>query len=344
MVWDVHQALPDVPLVGIGGIETGRDVVEFLLAGASAVQVGTAVFRDPAAPLRIVDELAAVLRRARHRRRRRADRRRCNGHDARDEAVRRLVVAARHAEPRAGAGAGRGRCAAGSACSRSASRRSRACGPALVEELRGAGVPVFLDLKLHDIPNTVERAAANVRAPRRAAPHRARRRRPGDAGGRRAGAAAGATGRAAARVLAVTVLTSLDDAALDALGMPRRRRRAWRRGPSSPTTRGAAASSARRTRSPRCAGASAPPSCCSHPGSGPAGAALGDQTRVATPAAAIAAGADYLVVGRPITAAPDPVAAAEAIVAEMTGSPAVTGRSELVKKSLHKLSAHRSSA
>jgi len=58
MVWDVHKALPDVPLVGIGGIATGRDVVEFLLAGASAVQVGTAIFRDPAAPLKAVEELA----------------------------------------------------------------------------------------------------------------------------------------------------------------------------------------------------------------------------------------------------------------------------------------------
>jgi len=57
MVWEVHRALPAVPLVGIGGIESGRDVAEFLLAGASAVQVGTAIFRDPAAPLRIVAEL-----------------------------------------------------------------------------------------------------------------------------------------------------------------------------------------------------------------------------------------------------------------------------------------------
>ncbi len=57
MVWEVHRALPEVPLVGIGGVETGRDAAEFLLAGASAVQVGTATFRDPAAPLRIVAEL-----------------------------------------------------------------------------------------------------------------------------------------------------------------------------------------------------------------------------------------------------------------------------------------------
>jgi dihydroorotate dehydrogenase (NAD+) catalytic subunit len=59
MVWEVHRALPEVPLVGIGGIETGRDVAEFLLAGASAVQVGTAIFRDPGAPLRILAELEA---------------------------------------------------------------------------------------------------------------------------------------------------------------------------------------------------------------------------------------------------------------------------------------------
>jgi dihydroorotate dehydrogenase (NAD+) catalytic subunit len=57
MVWEVHKALPDVPLVGIGGIDSGRDAVEFLLAGAAAVQVGTAIFRDPAAPLRILGEI-----------------------------------------------------------------------------------------------------------------------------------------------------------------------------------------------------------------------------------------------------------------------------------------------
>ncbi len=53
------------------------------------------------------------------------------------------------------------------------------------------------------------------------------------------------------------------------------------------------------------------------PGIRPAGAAAGDQSRVATPVAAVRAGADYLVVGRPITAAADPVAAAEAVVAEI---------------------------
>jgi dihydroorotate dehydrogenase (NAD+) catalytic subunit len=62
-VWQVHRALPDVPLVGVGGIRTGADALEFLAAGASAVQVGTAIFNDPSAPMRIVHELAGELAR-----------------------------------------------------------------------------------------------------------------------------------------------------------------------------------------------------------------------------------------------------------------------------------------
>ena len=49
-VFDVHEALPDLPIVGVGGMSSGTDVVEFLLAGASAVEVGTATFADPRAP------------------------------------------------------------------------------------------------------------------------------------------------------------------------------------------------------------------------------------------------------------------------------------------------------
>ena len=61
MVWEVVGAVP-IPVVGVGGIASGRDAAEFLLAGARAIQVGTAIFRDPWAPLRIRDELAAWLR------------------------------------------------------------------------------------------------------------------------------------------------------------------------------------------------------------------------------------------------------------------------------------------
>ena len=60
-VWQVHQALPDVPILGMGGIRTGLDALEFLLAGASAVSIGTVVFGDPTAPVRILDELSQAL-------------------------------------------------------------------------------------------------------------------------------------------------------------------------------------------------------------------------------------------------------------------------------------------
>lgn len=56
-VWDCHAALPGAPIVGVGGVASGVDAVELLLAGASAVQVGTATFRDPRAPWRVLDEL-----------------------------------------------------------------------------------------------------------------------------------------------------------------------------------------------------------------------------------------------------------------------------------------------
>jgi dihydroorotate dehydrogenase (NAD+) catalytic subunit len=60
-VWQVARAMPGVPIIGVGGIRTGRDAFEFLLAGASAVQVGTAIFNDPSAPIRVVGELRDEL-------------------------------------------------------------------------------------------------------------------------------------------------------------------------------------------------------------------------------------------------------------------------------------------
>jgi dihydroorotate dehydrogenase (NAD+) catalytic subunit len=60
-VWQVHAALPEVPILGMGGIRTGLDALEFLLAGASAVSVGTTVFGDPRAPVRVLAELEQAL-------------------------------------------------------------------------------------------------------------------------------------------------------------------------------------------------------------------------------------------------------------------------------------------
>lgn len=60
-VWQIRKALPDLPIIGVGGIRTGFDALEFVLAGADAVQVGTVIFHDPCAPMRIVGELRDEL-------------------------------------------------------------------------------------------------------------------------------------------------------------------------------------------------------------------------------------------------------------------------------------------
>ncbi len=60
-VWQIRQALPDISILGMGGIRTGLDALEFVLAGANAVSVGTTVFGDPTAPVRVLDELARAL-------------------------------------------------------------------------------------------------------------------------------------------------------------------------------------------------------------------------------------------------------------------------------------------
>jgi dihydroorotate dehydrogenase (NAD+) catalytic subunit len=60
-VWQVHAAMPEVPILGMGGIRTGLDALQFILAGASAVSVGTEIFHDPTAPIRILAELGEAL-------------------------------------------------------------------------------------------------------------------------------------------------------------------------------------------------------------------------------------------------------------------------------------------
>ena len=60
-VWQIRQAMPRIPILGMGGIRTGLDALQFILAGANAVSVGTATFNDPSAPIRVQRELAQAL-------------------------------------------------------------------------------------------------------------------------------------------------------------------------------------------------------------------------------------------------------------------------------------------
>ncbi|MCR9150931.1 MAG: orotidine-5'-phosphate decarboxylase [Rhodobacteraceae bacterium] len=189
-------------------------------------------------------------------------------------------------------------------------------GLALARELKDErGKRVFLDMKLYDIGATVEAA---VRGLVRfdldfLTVH-------GDPQVVRA-AAEGAAG-SATKILAVTVLTSLDRADLDAnMIVPgdlaeitvERAARALRAGADGVITSPREAAAIRAL--PEAAGR-----LIVTPGVRPAGAAAGDQKRIATPAAAIRAGADHIVVGRPVWAAPDPAAAARAILDDLAAA------------------------
>jgi len=183
-------------------------------------------------------------------------------------------------------------------------------GLGLAERLIGSGKKVFIDLKLHDIPHTVERATQRIAAMGaqfltvHAYPQTMR------------AAVAGAKG-SRLKLLGVSVLTSSDDADLAEAGyglgvrdlVERRARQAAAAGMDGLVSSAAEARAVR---------AISPPGfLLVTPGIRPAGGDAGDQKRIATPASAIRDGASYLVVGRPITEAARPAAAAEAIVAEI---------------------------
>jgi orotidine-5'-phosphate decarboxylase len=191
-------------------------------------------------------------------------------------------------------------------------------GPGLVRELRGRGFSVFLDLKLHDIPNTV---AAAVRSAGSTGAELLTLHAAGGPAMLRAAADAAASLPNPPQLLAVTVLTSMDAAQLSAIGV--------NAAPAEQVQRLAALAADSGING---LVASAEEVAILHslypkaklviPGIRPAGAAIGDQKRVATPAAALAAGASYLVIGRPITQASDPLTATQAIVEEMSSVPA----------------------
>jgi len=186
-------------------------------------------------------------------------------------------------------------------------------GPAIVADYIARGHRVMLDLKLHDIPETVARATARVAALGAGllTVH---------AGGGRAMLEASVRSAGATRVLAVTVLTSLDDADLAQIGA---------QGP----VRDLVVKRAQLAIAAGCAGVVASPHEVAAvraiaprgflivtPGVRPAGAEAGDQKRVMTPRQARDAGADLVVVGRPLRDASDPAGAARAIVAELAGA------------------------
>jgi orotidine-5'-phosphate decarboxylase len=184
-------------------------------------------------------------------------------------------------------------------------------GPFAVRAAAALGRPVFLDLKLHDIPNTVEGAA------RSAATSGAALLTVHASGGAEMVRAAvrGAAGKV--RVLAVTVLTSLDADALRAIGLEGPPEAAVVRLGLLAVGAGAAGlvCSPHEVRAVRSAVGPGP--LLVVPGVRPAGAAKGDQARVATPAEAVAAGADVIVIGRPLRDAPDPARAAREIAADL---------------------------
>jgi len=186
-------------------------------------------------------------------------------------------------------------------------------GPAAVRAIAALGRPVFLDAKLHDIPNTVEGAA------RGAAATGARLLTVHASGGAEMIRAAVRGAGPAVRILGVTILTSLDADALDEIGLDGPPQEAVVRLARLAVAAGAGGlvCSPQEVRAVRAAVGPGP--LLVVPGVRPAGASRGDQARVATPAAAVAEGADVIVVGRPLHQADDPVAAAKAIAAEIAG-------------------------
>jgi orotidine-5'-phosphate decarboxylase len=174
----------------------------------------------------------------------------------------------------------------------------------------GAPCGLFLDLKLHDIPTTVGAAAGAVAdlAPDLLTVH---------AAGGPAMVAAAARALPGTRITAVTVLTSLSAADLEAVGLAGPARDAAVRLAVLAVDAGARAIVCSPQEVAAVRAAVGPDVLLVTPGVRPAGADRGDQSRVATPEQALADGADLLVIGRPITAAPDPAAAAAAIAAAL---------------------------
>ena len=191
-------------------------------------------------------------------------------------------------------------------------------GPAGIRAVTDA--PVFLDLKLHDIPNTVAGAVSAV-SPLSVAMltlHASG----GSAMIAAARRAAEAAGPARPKLLAVTVLTSLSAEALAETGVSASPQAQVLRLAKLALAAGADGLVCSPQEVAMLRGEIGPEPLLVVPGIRPAGAPAGDQARTLTPREAVTAGADWLVIGRPITEAPDPTAAAAAIAAELTAQAA----------------------
>jgi orotidine-5'-phosphate decarboxylase len=184
-------------------------------------------------------------------------------------------------------------------------------GPSVVETVRGGtGVGLFLDLKLHDIPNTVAGAAKSVA---RLKPKFLTVHASGGADMVRAAVEAAPD----VTIAAVTVLTSLDDDNLRQIGLAGPSRDAVRRLAALAVGAGAGALVCSPQEVAAVRAEVGPDVVLITPGVRPAGSDAQDQARVATPAEALRNGADLLVIGRPITGAKDPGAAAATIAATL---------------------------
>jgi orotidine-5'-phosphate decarboxylase len=197
-----------------------------------------------------------------------------------------------------------------------------ASGNGLIETLRGRGFEIFLDLKLHDIPNTV---AGAVRAISSQGAGMGVSLLTIHAGGGEAmmrAAAEAAAVPGGPKLLAVTVLTSMDAAELTGVGVSAApAEQVLRLGRLAQAAGGADMGLVCSAEEVRVLRAELGPEIrLVTPGIRPAGAAVGDQRRVATPASAIRDGASMLVVGRPITQAADPVGVVRGILEEIAGA------------------------
>jgi len=187
-------------------------------------------------------------------------------------------------------------------------------GPRLVRDLVASGRRVFLDLKYHDIPNTV---AAAVHEAAQLGVKMLTVHASGGVKMLRAASEAAAAVDPSLAVLAVTVLTSLNDQDLDKLGVHGRVQDQVLRLAALALAGGCRGVVASAHEASQLRAELDEAFLIVTPGVRPAGAGHADQARVVTPAEAIAAGATYIVVGRPITESPDPAAEARAILAQM---------------------------